>query len=316
MDAPNSYRDGRSTVTDPTRALSPLCVDLGNIDEPLVVCGGAYGNLEALQALFAAAQSHGVPPQRIIHTGDVVAYCADPVATADLLRASGAIAIQGNVEASLAGDQADCGCGFEPRSTCASLAKHWFAYVDARIGPELRKWMAGLPRQLTFSLAGTPVRVVHGGVSETSLFLFPSSPAASFSAEFERAQAQVVIAGHCGLPFTRVFEWGVWHNSGSLGLPANDGTARVWYSLIAPTSAGIVFEHRALDYDYRSARAKMLAVGLPRGYADTLETGLWPSLSILPDEEKTAAGRTLAPRSVVLPKAGARPDCGKRASGG
>jgi hypothetical protein len=32
---------------------------------------------------------------------------------------------------------------------------------------------------------------------------------------------------------------------------------------------------------------------LPEGYADGLETGLWPSLDILPDAERAATGEAL-----------------------
>ena len=37
----------------------------------------------------------------------------------------------------------------------------------------------------------------------------------------------------------------------------------------------------------------MLAEGLPGGYADALVTGLWPSLDVLPEAEKSRTGRAL-----------------------
>ena len=47
-------------------------------DGPVLCFGGPYSNLQATQALFAEARRLGVPPGRIVCTGDVLAYCADP----------------------------------------------------------------------------------------------------------------------------------------------------------------------------------------------------------------------------------------------
>lgn len=271
----------------------PQALDLGMIDEPLLICGGAYSNLEALTAFLVAAAAQGFGPERIIHTGDVVAYGAEPAATARLLRRSGVHAIQGNVEESLASGRAECSCGFEEGSYCEELSADWFAYVADRVDGTLKDWMGQLPHQLTFTMADRRVRVVHGGATRINAFLYPSTPEETFEAEFGAAGADIIVAGHCSLPFTRSVGSRLWHNSGALGIPANDGTPRVWYALMAPEDGAIRFEHIPLGYDYETAQAKMLAAGLPRGYADALGTGLWPSVSTLPEVEQRLAGRRL-----------------------
>jgi hypothetical protein len=78
-------------------------------------------------------------------------------------------------------------------------------------------------------------------------------------------------------------------------MPANDGTTTVWYSLLIPENASIRFEHRRLSYDHAGAAAAMRAAGLPEGYARALETGLWPSLDVLPERENASAGRRVEP---------------------
>ena len=45
----------------------------------------------------------------------------------------------------------------------------------------------------------------------------------------------------------------------------------------------------------------MRAAGLPAGYADALETGLWPSLDVLPPAERAAAGRPIEAGAVLWP---------------
>lgn len=67
-------------------------------DAPVVVFGGSYSNLEATRSLLASARRLGVGPERIVCTGDTVAYCADPVATVALLREAGVHVVMGNCE--------------------------------------------------------------------------------------------------------------------------------------------------------------------------------------------------------------------------
>ena len=127
-----------------------------------------------------------------------------------------------------------------------------------------------------------------------------------------------VIAGHSGIPFTELIGAKLWHNAGAIGMPANDGTPRGWFSLLIPTGEGLRIEHHALDYEHRSAARKMRAAGLPAGYAEALETGRWPSLDVLPPAERQATGRPIEPGAVLwpaLPNARANPSVPLRPSG-
>ncbi len=269
--------------------------DLGRFSAPVLICGGAYSNLEALEALFEAADSLAIPCERIIHTGDVVAYCADPAVTAELLRERQVHAIQGNVEESLSASLPDCGCGFSEGTLCDKLSDEWFTFADARIGDDIRHWMGHLPQHLVFEIAGLRARVVHGSVREINRFLFASQPDPDFEAEFSSVatDCDMIISGHSGIPFTRRVGKKVWHNSGSLGLPANDGTPRVWFSLLTPDKEGLRIEHHALDYDHETSRSKMIEAGVCREYAQALGTGIWPSLDVLGESEKNQTGTPL-----------------------
>jgi hypothetical protein len=93
-----------------------------------------------------------------------------------------------------------------------------------------------------------------------------------------------------------------WHNAGALGLPANDGTPRVWFSVLSAGAApgALVIEHAALDYDHRGAARAMRAAGLPDDYAATLETGVWPNCDVLPKVETRGQGTPLTPGVVLF----------------
>src|SRR5262249_17176517 len=140
---------------------------------------------------------------------------------------------------------------------------------------------------------------VHGGVERINRFVFASTAAAIKAEELARAQADGVIAGHCGLPFTQVLAGRLWHNAGAVGMPANDGTPRVWFSMLTPQKDGVAIEHRALVYEHPAAATKMRRAGLPEDYAVALETGLWPSCDVLPFKEIRERGVPLHPGQVI-----------------
>ena len=281
-------------------------VHIGDFDDPVLVFGGPYGNLEATRAVLEAADRAGVPPERTICTGDTVAYGADPAATVSRLREAGIAVVMGNCEEALATDAADCGCGYAEGSQCDAWSAQWFAYCGRELTSDAKRWMGALPRSVTFDLAGRRVRVIHGGVGEINRYVFASTSPGVKRSEIAKADADAVIGGHSGLPFTERLGETLWHNPGVIGVPANDGSPRVWYGVVSPAAGGIEVAHHALAYDHAAAAEKIRAApGLPDAYAGALESGLWPSLDILPAAERAATGRRLAPSPVPWPQRGA-----------
>jgi predicted phosphodiesterase len=263
------------------------------MDGPVLVFGGPYSNLEATRAVLARAAMEGIPPRRIVCTGDIVAYGADARATLELVRRAGILSVMGNCEEALGRGAADCGCGYAEGSACDRMAAEWYAFADRNLDAEARAWMAALPRRLDILLAGKRLAVIHGSVRQINRFVFASTPPAVKREELDAAGCDGVIAGHCGVPFTEVIDGRLWHNSGAVGMPANDGTPRTWFSIVSPGAGGITVEHVALSYDHRAAAAKMRAEKLPEGYAAALENGLWPSCDVLPAAELARRGAAL-----------------------
>jgi MoaA/NifB/PqqE/SkfB family radical SAM enzyme/predicted phosphodiesterase len=267
-----------------------LVVDPG---EWLLVFGGPYSNLEALQAMIAEVKRRSIPPERVICTGDVVAYGADASATAGLIRDFGCHVIMGNCEESLAASLEDCGCGFRDGSACQRLAADWFSHARAEMTPELRSWMSTLSRRIHVELGNMRLAVVHGSSRSINRFVFASTPAAEKAEELDHAGVDGVIAGHCGIPFTQIIGGRLWHNAGAIGMPANDGTPRVWYSVLCARDGVISVDHCALQYDHETAAQKMRRAGLPEGYAAALKSGLWPSCDVLPVDEMRERGTAI-----------------------
>ena len=257
---------------------------------PTLIFGGPYSNLQATRAVLTEAKRLSIAPEYTICTGDLTAYCGDPVATIDLVRDAGIPVVMGNCDEQLGGGASDCGCGFTAGSSCEGLSVAWFAYADSQVGVDARRWLAQLPRRIDLQIGSQRLAVIHGGIDLINRFVFASTPGLIKRRDIELADCDGIIAGHCGLPFTQVIDGRLWHNPGVVGLPANDGTARVWYSLVTPTESGIEIEHRALVYDHLRAADAMLRAGLPREYRDSLSSGIWPSCDVLPYPEIRARG--------------------------
>lgn len=266
---------------------------------PVLVFGGCYSNLEATTALCAEAARLGIPPEQIVCTGDVVAYCADAAATAGLIRDAGVHVVMGNCEESLGWSRPDCGCGFTEGTMCDRLSAAWYAHAVAQLSEADREWMRALPRRIDLLIGGRRICLIHGAVDRMSQFVFASTPWHEKERQIDLAGCGAVIGGHCGLPFTQMANGRLWHNAGAIGMPANDGTPRVWYSLISPTENGIEVRSVPLEYDVHSAARKMRQSGLPEGYAAALETGLWPSCDVLPNQELSFRGEPIPTHRVL-----------------
>ncbi|CAJ1455488.1 unnamed protein product [Effrenium voratum] len=284
-------------------------MDLGRMDGSVLLFGGAYSNLQALQAMLRIREELQIPPERCIHTGDVVAYCGQPLESTELLRSSGVWCLMGNCEESVGLAKADCGCGFPEDSACNTFSLNWYSHVTEQLKDhqELRAWMAGLPRRMFFQLAGRRMAVVHGSPLDISDFVWPSSSDQDLEKRMDAIDCDGVVCGHSGIPFCRLLEGDkrgrgarLWLNAGVIGMPANDGTARSWYALLTPRGRDVEISIRPFDYDTESAVESIAAHSkLLRVYGNALQTGIWPSHDILPIEEQMHSGVALEPQQLL-----------------
>ncbi len=279
--------------------INPI-LDLGRLQGPVILFGGPYSNLAATQAMRAEAQRLLIPPERVICTGDIIAYCAEPAETLELIRDWGIPVVQGNCEQSLGNDAPDCGCGFDAGSSCSLLSVEWYRFAHSRVTEEQKTWMAELPGQLEFQLGALRFRVVHGSNRNINEFIFPGTPGTLKQSLLTASHADVVIGGHCGIPFSEKFAGGYWLNAGVVGMPANDGTEDGWYLRLEPTDEGIAAHWRRLQYDALSSQKRMRDLDLCRAYSDALTSGIWPSNTILPESDRTMTGQPLKVQSINL----------------
>ncbi|MEL7223124.1 MAG: metallophosphoesterase family protein [Bacteroidota bacterium] len=265
--------------------------DIGKLNGRVLVFGGVYSNWQALQAMQEVAITEGIAPSNIICTGDVVGYCAEPERCVQAIKAWGIHCIAGNVELQLREGENDCGCDFNTGSRCDLFSKQWYPYAQEALSKEAIAWMWTLPHHLRFDYADLKGIVLHGSFFGVSDYVFASTPWTKKNDNFNAAQSDLILAGHSGLPWQEEKNGKYWLNAGVIGMPANDGTPRVWYMILDTDPQGqITYQQYALAYDYHTAAELMKNAQLPQAYALTLKTGLWDNCEILPETETALQG--------------------------
>ncbi|QRM88247.1 metallophosphoesterase [Lacinutrix sp. WUR7] len=264
--------------------------DLGKISGKVLLFGGVYSNLQALEALKQVAINENIRPENCICTGDIIGYCAQPEETIQYFQDWKAKSIVGNVEIQLREGAEDCGCDFKEGSRCYGFSQLWYPFAQSKLSKESLDYIATLPNYIQFTYAKKQVMVVHGSYFNTSEFLFKSSPWQRKQTNFNATKSEVIIAGHCGLPFHQSQEDKLWLNPGVIGMPANDGKPSVWYAILEDKDNKLSFNHHTLNYNHQLTNALMQNGLLPEAYAKTIVTGIWDNTEILPIAESNAQG--------------------------
>lgn len=264
--------------------------NLGVRKGPIGLFGGVYSNLQSLEEFQRQIQSLGLSFSQLICTGDIVGYCGSPAECVETLEGWGVESILGNVEENLVLGIDDCGCNFGAGSRCDLFSKQWFPYAKTNIREKHLAYLQTLPHRLEFDLGGKKVHVLHGSPHFISEFVFESTPWEQKQAYFDALDVDIIVAGHTGLPFAQEQNGKVWINPGVLGMPANDGTSRVWFATLDVVDGIVQYQFHTYEYDAGEANQIMLENGLSYQYADTLLTGLWDNNDILPPYETSQQG--------------------------
>ncbi|MBU3010660.1 metallophosphoesterase family protein [Polaribacter vadi] len=263
---------------------------LGKLSGKMLVFGGVYSNLQALEALKQISEKENIAPENCICTGDIVGYCAQPEEAVQLFKIWGAKSILGNVEIQLRENAEDCGCDFREGSRCDSFSQLWYPYAQSKLSENSLSFIKKLPNYINFTYANKKVSVVHGSFFNVSEFIYKSTDWDVKSPNFKATNSNVIISGHCGLPFNHQQENKIWLNPGVIGMPANDGNSSVWYAILDDANNQFNFTHKTLTYNYKLTSKLMQNGVLPEEYSRTIVTGIWDNTEILPAIESGLQG--------------------------
>src|SRR6266581_2161790 len=187
--------------------------------ESIYVAGGLYGNVHALEAVLALARSDGAT---LAFNGAVLQH----------------VALRGNVETEIAGEDtgAGCGCGYpewvgDPEVDRSNEILRRLRET-ARGFPDLRARLGALPMHLVAEVGGVRIGIVHGDAESLAGWEFSQE---AMRARPERAQALLAGAGvgvfacsHTCLPVMQGFALprgaALVANNGAAGMPNFRGT--------------------------------------------------------------------------------------------
>ena len=218
-----------------------------------------HSNLEALDAVLRQ-----IGKTEVYCLGDIVGYGADPNAVVERIKASGAVAVQGNHDAAvLSGDTSWFNAG-------AAKAAQWTANILSNGNKE---YLRQLPLQIKTVLDDTAVFLTHGSPDDNlTEYVEPETHSQLFDKYFQVLRVRAVGLGHTHRPFAWKDESGTVFNPGSVGQP-RDGDPRASYAIVVFEKGGTEVNLRRVDYDVESAAEKIRAAKLPEQLAARLFEG-------------------------------------------
>lgn len=259
-----------------------------SLDTPfcsVALFGGIYNNALALEAVLEDLHRREV--EAAFCLGDLGGFGPHPDRVFPLLREGNVVTLRGNYDHSLARGLEDCGCGYaDPRD-------NWFAqvsydYTFQATSEENKRWLGTLPTAVRLRLGPHGVHLCHGSPRRMNEFLWESTtPDGLLRWFFEDDDADILCFTHTGIKWHRTLAEGRHAvNVGVIGRPENDGTPRVWYTILR-TGPEVAVEFVPVEYDHERLAWEMEEEGLPAEFVETVRTGWWTTcMEILPAKER------------------------------
>lgn len=234
--------------------------------------GDIHGNLEALNAVFAAVEELNV--DTTVCLGDIVGYGADPEACVARVREAGSLCVSGNHD--------HAAVGALDITYFNSFAREAAIWTQTQLSDETKQWLVDQPYVRTIDEA---ITIVHGSLFQPEQFNYVQT-LKDAEYNFKAMKTPLLFLGHSHQPLaffdTRPMTYTLDHeihlnaqiksivNIGSVGQPRDDDP-RAGFALY-DSEAGRVVIHR-VEYDVDAAAQKIMHVGLPDALAARLKYG-------------------------------------------
>lgn len=274
--------------------------------ETLLVAGGLYGNLAALDSIEALAAEER-EPATVVLNGDFHWFDVHGDDFRQIeARTARHVRLRGNVETEIAAEASDagCGCAYPSHVGDGEVARS-NAILDrlretARAWPEAREALARLPMHAVARVGDAHIGIVHGDAQSLAGWRFDvdslDDPAStSWVAEtFRAAGVDAFASSHTCRAAMRTFRVGgrerVVANNGAAGMPnvAGERFGLVTRIAVEPSPAalyrthvaGVFVEALAVRYDHASFEARFLAQWAPGSAA---HVSYWARIAAGPD---------------------------------
>jgi diadenosine tetraphosphatase ApaH/serine/threonine PP2A family protein phosphatase len=240
-----------------------------------LVVSDIHANLEALEAVLAAADPH----DQVLALGDFIGYGADPNAVIDRLRALPAVTF-------IRGNHDKVGVGLDSINGFNHLARHAIAWTATVLTPANQEWVAALAQG---PIAVDPhVEICHGAPFDEDTYIFDDLDA---TRALRASSRPLCLFGHTHVPtafrlgaqlevlgpprgerFTVALDADARYlvNCGAVGQP-RDSDPRAAFGILDAVARTLTV--RRVVYDVAAAQGKIVAAGLPDVLAQRLAVG-------------------------------------------
>lgn len=210
--------------------------DLGRFEAGrLMIFGGPQGNLQAIEALRAVAESKELPPEQVICTGDLVGPYGNSAKTLQTIQDWGIACMKGGIEARVVPGQGGVQKPGEENAVAEPLG-----------APEM-EFLGSLPEGFEMTFGGLKAAIVPGELSQVSEFL-DGNPQPVVDGKVD--DWDILLSGYEGKPAVR--RHGKTHyraNVGTIGGPSDSSEPdRAWYLEVTIEPFGIGLETQSFRY--------------------------------------------------------------------
>jgi len=235
------------------------------------ILGDIHSNWEALTAVLADAEAHGV--DTYVCVGDVVGYNANPAECLEKIRSLCVAVVRGNHDHYVSHDE--CLEDFHP------LAANVIDWTRRQLSREQIQYL----KNLRLSRMVDGFTIVHSTLDMPEKWGYVID-ALDADANFNYQTSSVCFHGHTHVPvvferqgrvvrssfttFNTTLGRKCFVNTGSVGQP-RDGDPRASYLIYEPSARRI--DLRRIEYDIATTQRKIIEAGLPERLARRLEQG-------------------------------------------
>ncbi len=235
------------------------------------ILGDIHSNWEALTAVLADAESHGV--DTYVCVGDIVGYNANPAECLEKIRSLCVAVVRGNHDHYVSHDE--CLEDFHP------LAANVIDWTRRQLSREQIQYL----KNLRLSRMVDGFTIVHSTLDMPEKWGYVID-ALDADANFNYQTSSVCFHGHTHVPvvferqgrvvrssfttFNTTLGRKCFINTGSVGQP-RDGDTRASYVIYEPSARRV--DLRRVEYDIATTQRKIIEAGLPERLARRLEQG-------------------------------------------
>ncbi len=219
----------------------------------LAILSDIHGNLIALDAVLRDIHAQG-PFDQIVVAGDLAWGGPRPREVIDRLVQVNALAVMGNMDAFILGDQSP----FYTKESEQNQAHPLTFWTSAQLHAAHLDFLRGLP----FSRRFDDLLVVHANPRNLDDALGPNIPDDEIGRRIAGAEARVIAHGHVHINTQRVVDGILLVDVASAGLP-RDGDTRAAWDIFEYKNGAWEITPRRVEYDLEAASRDFRESGMP-----------------------------------------------------